>query len=191
MTKAISALFFLALGAYGSIRDVDFKDFTYPFIKSKFVSVPGHLRWMPRTKASYLSLRDGEYRFPCDLPVSYGCPSAGLNKVDFGNIDGLPDTSAFVTVWYSTGGTANWQYLYVIALRSGKPEVVAWLETGSRAYIGLRSATVERGDLVLIVNDPDKRQGDCCSTGTITYRYRWHAGSFHKIGTPVLKDDPQ
>ncbi len=57
--------------------------------------------------------------------------------------------------------------------------------------MGLRQFAIDSGDLVLIVEDPDKRMGDCCSTGTITYRYRWGAGSFHQIGKPVLADDPR
>lgn len=188
MTKAISGLFLLALGAYGAIRDIDFKNFAYPFIESKFVSVPNRLRWMPRTRATYLSLRDGEYRFACD---DSPCPLLTVDQIQFGNITGLSESSAIVTTVYHTGGTANWEYLYVIALRSGKPSVIAWLGAGSRADMGLRRFAIDRGDLVLILNDPDKRQGDCCSTGTITYRYRWHEGAFHKIGTPVFKDDPQ
>jgi len=139
---------------------------------------------MPPASVGLLSLRDGQYRFPCDFPIPSDCPSLSVDKVEFGHIEGLPETSAIVTVEYYTGGTANWQYLYVIALQSGRPRVMAWLETGSRADMGLRSATVDRGDLVLIVNDPDKRMGDCCSTGSITYRYRWHVGSFHKIAPP-------
>jgi hypothetical protein len=189
--KAVLALFLFTLGAYGSIRDVDFKNFSYPLPSRKFIPVPSKLRWLPRTKANYLSLHDGEYKFPCELPNSYRCPSALLSQVGFGNIGGMPATTAVVTVEYLTGGTANWQYLYVIALRSGKPTVIAWLEAGSRADMGLRRFAIDSGDLVLIVNDPDKRQGDCCSTGTITYRYRWHAGSFHQIGKQVLADDPQ
>jgi hypothetical protein len=57
--------------------------------------------------------------------------------------------------------------------------------------MGLRRAEVDHGDLVLIVNDPDKREADCCSTGSITYRYRWHDGAFYQIGAPVRADDPQ
>ncbi len=70
-------------------------------------------------------------------------------------------------------------------------DLVAWLEAGSRADMGLRSFKIAQGDLTLILNDPDKRVGDCCSTGTITYRYRWINGSFHQIGRPVLAADPR
>jgi hypothetical protein len=189
--KILLAVFVLVNIARGaSIGDVDFKNFAYPFFHRKYVSVPSRLRWMPHTGAILIAPQSGKYTFPCDIDLS-GCPWLSVDQIDFGNIGGIPGTSAVVRTEYFTGGTAHWEYLYVIALRSGRPKVMAWLETGSRAYMGLRSFTIDHGDLVLIVNDPDKRMGDCCSTGTITHRYRWRDGSFHQIGEPILADDPQ
>jgi hypothetical protein len=142
---------------------------------------------MPLLRVSLITTHNGEHTFPCKEPP---CELLTVDRIDFGGINGIPQTSAIVTTSFHTGGTANWQYLYVIALNSGRPKVMAWLEAGSRADKGLRRAAVDRGNLVLIVNDPDKREGDCCSTGTITYRYRWQGGSFHQKGAPVLADDP-
>jgi uncharacterized protein len=50
--------------------------------------------------------------------------------------------------------------------------------------------SITGGDLVLVVNDPDRRQGDCCSAGGIATRYRWTGSSFSTIGQPVYKTDP-
>lgn len=173
-----------------SIRDVDFKNFAYPFPHRNFIPVPDKLLWMTLAGAKVVLLRDGRYTFACDADPS-GCPTLTWDQVDFVHINRLPETSAIVTIGYHTGGTAQWQYLYVVGLRSGKPTVIAWLQTGSRAYKGLRKVSINRGDLVLIVNDPEKRVGDCCSTGSITYRYRWTKGSFYQIGAPIFADDPQ
>jgi hypothetical protein len=181
------ALQSIVLGA-SSIRDVDFKNFAYPFIREELASVPVKLRWMPPAGGKLISLRDGRYSFPCD---DAPCPLLTLAQTDFVNINGLPETSALVVITYHTGGTATWQYLYVMSVRARKPVVVAWLETGSRAYMGLRHATIDRGDLLLTVDDPEKRTADCCSSGTITYRYRWDVGAFQQIGAPVLEDDPR
>jgi hypothetical protein len=186
--RTLVALFVLAGAASGaSIRDVDFKNFAYPFIQHEYVSVPSRLRWMPLVGTN-VATHDGQHRFACDDPP---CELLTVDRVVFGDINGISGTTAVVTTVFHTGGAANWQYLYVIALRSGTPKVVAWLEAGSRAYMGLRSFKIDQGDLVLILNDPDKRMGDCCSTGFITYRYHWINGSFHRIGKPVLADDPQ
>ncbi len=184
--KAALALFLFTLGAYGSIRDVDFKNFAYPFPNRKFIPVPSKLRWMPLVNGRRLSLRNGEYSFCADR----NCGSLRLDRAEFGNIHGLEGTSAAVTVQYFSGGTATWLYLYVVQLQRGRPRVVAWLEAGSRADMGLHGFEIDHGDLVLILNDPDKRIGDCCSTGSITYRYRWMNGSFRQIGKPVRADDP-
>ena len=187
MTRLLFTMFALAfIGTGASIRDVDFKNFVYPFVTVDLPSVPNQLQWMPLAGSSRVSLRNGRYTSRCNEPPCFLLTQDGL---EFGDIDGLAGTTALVTVTYHTGGTATWQYLYVIGLRAGKPQVVAWLETGSRADMGLRRASVDHGDLVLVVNDPDKREGDCCSTGSITYRYRWHGGSFRQIGAPVRKDD--
>jgi hypothetical protein len=178
----------LTVATGASIRDVDFKNVSIPFIYHRFISVPNKLRWMPLTGVKAVPLRNGRYTFLCDGDPCY---LLTLDDVVFGNINGLPGTIALAVVTFHTGGTATWQYLYLIALRSGKPRIAAWLETGSRADMGLRRAFVDHGELVLIVNDPDKREGDCCSTGTITYRYKWQDRSFHQIGAPILADDPQ
>jgi hypothetical protein len=185
--KATIALFLAALGASGAIQDVDFRNFSYPFVESQFVSVPSRLHWLPLPTVDRVTTHNGEHTFPCDEPT---CELLTVDRVDFGDIRGITGTSAIVTTTFRTGGTAHWQYLYVIALISEKPKVLAWLESGSRADMGLRSASADRGDLVLVVNDPGKRQGDCCSTGTITHRYRWAGGSFHNVGPPTRKDDP-
>jgi hypothetical protein len=185
--KATIALFLGALGASGAIQDVDFGNFAYPFTKSEFVSVPSRLRWLPLPRADFITTHNSRHTFPCDEPP---CELLTVDRIDFADIKGIAGASAIITTTFHTGGTAHWQYLYVIALRSGKPKVLAWLESGSRADMGLRSASADHGDLALVVNDPDKRQGDCCSTGTITYRYRWAGGSFHNVGPPTRKDDP-
>jgi hypothetical protein len=181
---ALLALSLLARSA--SIRDVDFRNFSYPFPHRKFLPVPDKLRWLPVETATHVSLRNGEHAFPCGFPQ---CESLTFDQVRYGEVTGLGE-AAVVTTVYHTGGTANWQYLYVVAMRSGRPRALAWLEAGSRAYMGLRSLSIDRGDLVLVVNDPDKREGDCCSTGSITLRYRWMNGHFQQAGKPIREDDP-
>src|SRR5262249_45269361 len=79
---------------------------------------------------------------------------------------------------------------YLFSLNTGKPRLLAWLMTGSRGAQGLREVSTAGGELVLVVNDPDKQQGDCCSAGSITTRYRWLGNSFSAIGQPVYKTDP-
>ncbi|HSR06493.1 MAG TPA: hypothetical protein VLM42_05035 [Bryobacteraceae bacterium] len=189
-------------GASGSIRDIDFKNFTYPFYADDDVGVPGNLTWNPTDETRLITLHNGRYKVACDAPALPPprdpkvpnpelCPSITGGGATFGHINGLPQASAIVVVTYHSGGTSQWSYLYVVIMHSGKPQVVAWIETGSRADMGLRDFSFDHGDLVVVVNDPQKRQGDCCSLGTITTRYRWQNGAFKQIGSPILADDPR
>jgi hypothetical protein len=189
MRRLLLGLLALApVSAAASIRDVDFKNFTYPFPRKEFVGVPNQPRWMSVAGSGLVSLKVGAYTFPCDDPP---CELVTFDTVVFGRIARMQSETALVTLVFHTGGTANWEFLYVIALRAGRPRVLAWMEAGSRADMGLRQASIDRGDLVLAFNDPDKRIGDCCSTGSITHRYRWMNGSFHRFGQPILTDDSE
>jgi hypothetical protein len=135
--KILVAVFVLAsVARAASIRDVDFKNFSYPLPRD-LDSAPGDPRWMHLKNPSRLVLHDGQHKFCGDQ----GCPSA-------------------------------------------------WLETGSRAYMGLRQITFDHEDLILIANDPENRQGECCSTGSIAYSYRWMTTRFRQFGAAVRKDGP-
>lgn len=170
-----------------SVRDIDFKNFSYPFVEHRFVSVPSRLQWLPVAQSGRVELVDGRRDIPCDDDPK--CRLLTFDDVVFGDIHGLGHVALATTIFH-TGGTANWEYLYVVGIRAGQPKVLAWLEAGSRADMGLRSASATGGDLVLVVNDPNKRIGDCCSTGTITLRYRWQNGAFRQVGQPVKTGDP-
>jgi uncharacterized protein YecT (DUF1311 family) len=113
-----------------------------------------------------------------------------LDSINYGALTGIKSTVAAVVLTYHSGGAANWQYVYVFALESSKPRLLAWLRTGSRAAQRLRDVSITGGDIVLVVNDPDKQQGDCCSAGSIITRYRWAGSSFSAIGQPVYRTDP-
>jgi hypothetical protein len=172
-----------------SIRDVDWKNFSYPLLETD--GVPGEVRWMVPDAKELVSLISGKYVVPdnCSDDPRF-CPLVTFDSVNYGALNGIKLPVAAVALTYHSGGTAHWQYVYVLALESNKPRLLAWLRTGSRAYQGLREVSITGGDLTLVVNDPDKRQGDCCSAGTITTRYRWVGSSFSAIGQPVYKTDP-
>ena len=172
-----------------SSRDVDWKNFAYPLLETD--GVPGEVQWMAlRTKES-TPLVSGKYVVPdnCSDDTRF-CPLVTFDSATYGALTGIKSAVAAVVLTYHSGGTAHWQHVYVFAFESGKPHLVAWLRTGSRADQGLRKVSITGGDLVLAVNDPDKRQGDCCSAGSITTRYRWSGSSFSTIGQPVHKTDP-
>ncbi len=171
-----------------SIRDIDWKNFPYPLLET--ADVPGTILWMALGAKETVSLVNGRYLVPDDCDDKRFCPLVTFDSVNYGALTGISSTVAAVVLTYHSGGTAHWQYVYVLILASGKPRLLAWLRSGSRADQGLREASITAGDLVLVVNDPEKRQGDCCSAGSITTRYRWSGDSFSAIGQPIYKIDP-
>ncbi len=87
--------------------------------------MPSRPRWMSIAETGRVSLHEGRYAFPCDDPPCY---LITFNRAEFGEIAGMDGEVAIVTVVFHTGGTANWEYLYVVGIRSGKPQVLAWME---------------------------------------------------------------
>lgn len=187
----ICALLIIAsssIAAPRSVREVDWKNFSYPLLDT--YSAPEAVRWISPSTKGLISLINGRYVVPCSDDTVY-CPFITLDSVNYGAVNGITSSVAVIVLTYQSGGTANWQYVYVLALDgSSKPRLLAWLVTGSRAYQGLREVSITGGDLILVVNDPDNQQGDCCSAGSIITRYRWVEGSFSAIGQPVHKIDP-
>ena len=129
MDKSIVLLAFctIVLGASISIKEVDFKNFAYPFILDE--SVPQEPRWMPMEGAAFIPLRVGKHGFECRAAP---CPILTVNQIMFGKIEGLPQTSALVVANYSPKSAATLQYLYIVTLRSGRPQVVGGLKRDRR-----------------------------------------------------------
>ena len=180
----------VSVSAQQSVRYIDWMNFSYPLPADD--GVPGEVHWMSRVDATgTASLAKGRYVVPDGGEDSEEPrPLITFDSVNYGKLTGIKSRVAVVVLTYHTGGTATWQYVYFFAFESSKPRLLAWLRTGSRAYQGLRDVWTSDGDLFLAVNDPDRRQGDCCSAGTITTRYRWLRESFLAVGEPVYKNDP-
>lgn len=176
----------MSAAAPRSIRDVDWRNFSYPLIETG--GVPGEVHWMAPATEESVSLINGRYVVPDDCRDDKRfCPSLTFDSVSYGVLSGVKSSAAVVVLSYHTGGTANWQYVYILTLESHKPRLMAWLRTGSKADRGLRGVSITAGDVLLAVNDPEKRQGDCCSAGSIITRYRWSGSSFSAVGNLYIK----
>ncbi len=111
-----------------------------------------------------------------------------VRSVTYGDLRSEGREAAAVDLIYSTGGTANWHYLYVYALEKGSPQLLARLESGSRADGGLVKVTIEKNELILDFADGARRVGDCCSPGYIRAKYRWQSGRFVEVGSRLSGD---
>lgn len=166
------------LSAANSIREVDFKNFEYPLGRPGFPKSYWH--WISNIPPIKVKLSDGNHPFPSESP--YQIPALQMISVAYGKLAGDNEEQAAVVLNYSTGGTANWEYLYFYKLEKGAPRLLAWLESGSRAEGGLVEVKIENGLLVLDFADAKRSIGACCSEGYIRVRYAWKNGQFVESG---------
>src|SRR5215471_15763262 len=88
-----------------------------------------------------------------------------LQSVKFADLTGGGQEQAIVVLHYATGGTQQTDYVYIYSLIAEKPKLLAYFHTGDRAYSGLYKVFGDHGKLVVELFDPEKRSGDCCSSG--------------------------
>jgi len=170
-----------------TVRQIDFKNFTYVWsdpVPPEDVSLPWH--WLTSPPKLHLRTVGGIHHFYDPSQDSYErehAPLISVDSVTYGDLDGDGVEEAVVALNYSTGGTSNWDYLYVYKLENGRAALLARMETGSRGYGGLVKVSIRDGLLIVDFADPERRVGDCCSEGYIRVHYRWRKGRFHEDGT--------
>jgi hypothetical protein len=174
--------------AQKSIRQVDFKNFTYPLSGTLL----GHdrLQWLSVPSAAHPGGRHIHLVNGSDLTKASN--SMGLEyaqfegftfqSVQFADLTGDGSEEAIVVLLYHTGGTQNTNYVYIYSFEGGKPKLLAYCYTGDRAYHGLYKVYGDRGTLAFELFDPRKRSGDCCSSGLVRMQYRWHEDRFEAFG---------
>ena len=162
--------------AQRSIRQVDFKNFTYPLAGPLL----GHddLKWLGYPKDGYSK------RAPIHLVNGADSTGFSLQSVVYADVTGDGTEDAIVALLYETGGTQTTNYVYIFKFDSGKPRLLAYCHTGDRAYSGLYGVYGEHGMLVFELLDPQERQGDCCSSRIVRTRYQWRNGGFVRAGVP-------
>jgi hypothetical protein len=183
------------VSAQSSIRQVDFKNFSYP------LSGPllGHddLKWLGDPKDGYskrapIHLVNGKDLNKASSFVMEGheyiqWEGFELQSVQYADVTGEGAEDAVVVLLYETGGTQTTNYVYIFKLEGGKPKLRAYCHTGDRAYSGLYKVYGQHGLLVFELLDPQKRQGDCCSSRIIRTRYRWQNSRFVRVGIPEYR----
>jgi hypothetical protein len=193
-TRLLGVVIFVSFGlihAQENIRQVDFKNFSYPL--SGPLLGHGELKWLGLSKDGYskrqpIQLVNGDNltkvsSFPMDGHDYPQFAGFTLQSVEYADVTGEGKEDAIVVLLYRTGGTQTTHYVYIYSFADGKPKLLAYCHTGSRADSGLYKAYGERGKLVFELSDPKKSVGDCCSTGFVRTRYQWHDGRFEAIGT--------
>jgi hypothetical protein len=168
------------------IRQIDFKNFTYPWTGEDAHRAYWHWMRLPQRKLTTFQLINGRHTFNEDAAETGGGPMPAIffKSATYGDLLGERSEQAAVWLNYSTGGTANWQYLYVFTLNTSNgaaakvPKLVGLLESGSRASGGLVRVSIENRRLILDFMDEARSVGDCCSEGYIRVHYVWRDGRF-------------
>jgi hypothetical protein len=184
------AIILSAAPQQASIRQIDFKNFTYPWTGEDAPRDYWHWIRLSQRKLTTFQLINGRYTFNEDANETDPGPMPAIRfgSATYGDLLGDGSEQAAVDLNYSGGGTANWDYLYIFTLSTSNgalakvPKLVALLESGSRAYGGLVRVSIENHQLILDFADTDRRVGDCCSEGYIRVHYVWRNGRFVEAG---------
>jgi hypothetical protein len=176
--------------AQTNIRQVDFKNFTYPLSGTLL----GHdrLQWLDEPKEAHSDKKPIHLLNGNDLTKSSNFVMEGqeyaqwkgftFQSVEFADVTGEGKEEAIVVLKYRTGGTQETHYVYIYSFVDGKPKLLAFCHTGDRGHNGLYKVYGDRGALVFELLDPKKMSGDCCSSGLVRTRYKWHNGRFEEFG---------
>jgi hypothetical protein len=167
------------------IREIDFKNFTYVWDDAWEDAPPEQWHWVTTRPKAKVSVSNGRHRFDdeaLDSDDPSRAPVVSVDSVTYGDLTGDGKEEAVVSLNYSTGGTANWDYVYIFRLKEGAPFLMARMQTGSRAYGGLVGVSIQKGLLALDFADKDRMVGDCCSEGFVRVRYQWQGNHFVEVG---------
>jgi len=181
----VLAIFTVAAQKPKNIRNVDFKNFTYEWDEPISRDARGDVQpwyWMEKSPNTTFRMRNGQADFTRSDDGEVIQTYISMYGVSYGQLEGDSSEDAAVHLNYSTGGTANWDYLYVYKVDHERAKLLARLESGERAYGGLVHVAIENRLLVLDFADPERSEGDCCSKGYIRVHYAWRHGHFEETG---------
>jgi hypothetical protein len=171
-----------------SIRDTDFRNFSYAFGRTTF------------------TLRDSaqqEVRNENDIVEEMGY---SLDDVIYGDVTGDGREDAVVVVEGLTGGSAVPHWVFVYTAGASPPRQLWAFETGDRSAGGLKGVSVQDGRLVVELYGKDKVPSDpeslgrddgtdspaCCPSMFTRSVYAWNGRAFELHGAPQsLPYDPQ
>lgn len=163
------------------IRQVDFKNFNYPWY-------PSYLK--PPQGKRQISLRGGKFEIERD--EQQGIDNLVLELQDVSYVDLANDgkEEAIVTV----GGISIFNKfvdsIFIYAFERNVPLLLWNHETGDRADGGLRRISVQNG--MLSVEQYVRSEGDgglCCPTKFVRTDYTWNGNRFEKIKSETLPND--
>jgi hypothetical protein len=173
------------------IRQVDFKNFTYPKLPTGKCSM------------SEVRLINGRYDAPADIAgkrPTVDCWSVALGPITYGDVTGDGEEEAIVELYAEAGGTEASEDIYLYTLKGGNAALLWKFATGDRAEGGLRRIAAESGELVVelfgvgtaigkkLYGTEDV--GACCPKHFTRTKYRWVGTEFQQGGPEEVFENP-
>lgn len=151
-------------GVKTDIKQVDFKNFTYP-VNGKSV----HMR---KGKGEYVNRRDNDESF-----------EANVDKVVYGDLTGDGMDEAAVVIAYRGGGSGSYNDGFIYILKNGRPELLTTFKGGDRADGSITNVKIQGGLLVVERFAPESPgSGLCCPKYIDTTKYRWSGSALVQVG---------
>jgi hypothetical protein len=167
----------LSVDAQKTIRQVDFNNFPL----SSHLLGHAQLQWLDTSSSGSLK---GQTARLVGGKGTVASPGFTLQTVEYADVTGDGKGEAIVVLRYDSGAAQNINYVYVYAPANGQPKLLAYCHTGGGAYLGLHKAYGEQGQLVIEMLDRQSVNGNCCTSGFLRMRYKWHDGGFQISGAP-------
>ncbi|REJ78121.1 MAG: hypothetical protein DWQ47_17400 [Acidobacteria bacterium] len=179
--KYAAVLLALLLGSYaisaqGSIRDVDFQNFTY------------EVEFCRNELTDKITVTNGNFSEEKEVDGYTERRYFEVYGEVFGDLTGDGAEEAVVLSICNTGGTGNFSEAYIFSMSEGEPVLRLTIEGGDRAYGGLREARIEKGILIIESNDPGEFGANCCAEVAVTRRYRLKGDSLEETAPPERRD---
>jgi hypothetical protein len=162
------------------IRNIDFKNFTYPMEGSAHGSFGD------------FKLEKGE------VPFIKG-EQNGIYFVlaEYADLTGDGNEEAFVNLSITTGGSYIPNVIYIFTMEREKPRLLWSFETGDRAEGGFKRIYAENGELIVETFGENKFENGKWKFGSAKYglanvteytkiRFQWNGKKFIAIGKPEL-----
>ena len=168
----------------GSIRAIDFRNFTYPWVV-ELVD--------PAKPNETFTLRNGKRPETRDERGFVNEMGIFLQSISYADVTGDGEEEAIIVLSVLTGGSAIPHCVYIYTLQDDNPKLLWAFSTGDRADGGLRCVYADRGELVVelygrgrVVGKQAKsledQMGLCCPKFFTRTRYRWQGGAFRQVG---------
>ena len=146
-------------------------------------SWPDDLEWQGTAETNLIQLLDGRWELPDEDSVQRRFSGLVFDEVVYGDLQGDSREEGRRRSSFRIGRHDVSLLGYVSPRGRRQAEAPGVLPCGRPSARGLYRVYVQNRKLIVELYDPDKAQGDCCSSGFIREGYRWAGQSFVKTGT--------